>query len=764
MNSIPRLTLIILIMLFGITVVIGLYGWWDIYRNSATLNVMDALYHTLLAFTGDDSYIETRAGHDLNTPIEVARFTGLLTTISAIFGVAGLFLREQIKRLFASRRSDHVVIVGASDFVLNVFKSEKITLFDTAAAVPDRQQLPKAAVFLAGPITKTTGTQRSIGKPKAIVFGSKDTVLNVKRAQTWLAEMPDRAQDIRELMLRVEDRSVAHDLELLSDAFRSAQLVSRSDTTARALLTSMAPTELAIRRGQNRPHLVLVGLGSINLAVAEESALRCQRIGLGPLRLTIVDRDVEGAKQRVRQERPDLLALDETGVDVEFVPMDALECCSAGQADELLAIENNIPFTAIIVSTGDDTRNAAIAMRLRQLQVEQLRLRAPIYMRSDSLATVSSAIPTDLTGGILVFGGSALNNDDLELEGLHHHLAEMIHNRWRDLPFVEANEENKWENISTVARRSSYRAAMFALEIYYAAGFAPPPGQRLAGLRLESGAANHVLGDDDLIRDLSNLEHERWITERTLEGFRGTESYRDDEKKRHPLMLPFFQLPEGEEEKDERNVKETINLGIRLGEASPAAPRWRRLLRLGLIGPLSVDRKSTEEKVASVVEAILEDTPDLKAADLEILTPNAPGFDRHGAVALAQDWTRWTGRPVRISLMNAARVPMMDLIAAEALEPDQEVSMVDFAAQTDEIAALTTNGHHVATLDYRPLGVSDADLDNDRSRYFEVVKDVQTAIMDLADEMIFDREDGAKWTEAAIEHWSGLGKSKPHII
>ncbi|MEM6891105.1 MAG: hypothetical protein AAF636_23670 [Pseudomonadota bacterium] len=755
MERVPRLTLIILLALFAVTLVVGFVGWWKVYGEGAEPSISDALYHTLLAFTGDDTFIEKPDGQKLNGWIEIARFTGLLTTISAIFGVAVLFLREQIKRILASWRSEHLVIIGASDFVLDVFKSEIVTIFESDDLVTDRRRLPRRALFLPGKITKTTGTYRSLGKPKAIVFGSKETVLNVERAQTWLSEMAENTERVPDLILRIEDGSVARDLELLSSSFRSAQLVSRSETIARALLTSMVPTELAIRRGQNRPHLALVGLGSTNLAVAEEAALRCQNFNLEPLRLTIVDMNIERAKQRIRQERPDLLGFSDDSVQVEFVTLDALECCASGQADHLLSVETDQPLTAIVVATGCDTRNTAIAMRLRQLQLEQLRLRAPIYMRSDSLATVSAALPTDLTGGIIPFGGSILDIEDLELEQLYHQLAEAIHNRWRNIPMVEKTPENDWQHMSTADRRASYRAALSAVEMFYAAGFLPPPGERLSGLRLEPSAANSALGDDELIRRMSKMEHDRWIIERTLEGYRGTESYRDNEKKYHPLMRPFLLLPDGEGDKDEKNVKETLTLGIDLHEEAIGAPCWRQVLRIGLVGPLDVGEALSHAEVAKCLDTLFAKHSSAVASELEILTPNAPGFDRFGAISLAREWKKRTNRPARVILMNAARVPMMDKIAGETVCNEVEET---FATQTRALTALSKTGHHVVSMDCRPLGVSDADLDANRDQYFEIVKKVQTEIMDLAHYMFFFQRSGAKWTASAMEQWSKLGK------
>ncbi len=764
-------TLWFLIFFFSVTLVSGLWGWvaYNLEEHSEPRG-LDALYRTLLAFTGDDTYIDAH-----NPGVAIARFTGLVTTISAVVGVAALFLGEQVKRAIAWRRKGHQVIIGASDFAIDIAAQQgEVTVFDQPEALAALTTTASGPLRLTDPMTARTGTGRSLGRaPDAVIFGAKDTITNVERATTWLSTVPKDRIAKTDLILRVEDNSVARDLQLLSDRFAHAKLISRGETVARALVTGMAPTALAVLRGQAQVHVALVGLGSVNLAIAEELALRCHHPDLGPLRLTIIDRDRDAAEARLRAERPDLMNPDfgDHGLAIDFIGLDALECCAANKAEAIIRAERQAPLTAVVVAAGEDTRNLAIAMRLRHLQLQQLCLKAPIFMRSDSVTSVAPRPFDDLSGGIVPFGGRTLDAEDFELERIYAALAEELHNTWRDnLPEADKTDANRWSALTTAQRRSSFRAAMSSVEIFYSAGFAPSDGGPLAGLRLEPTVGNAAIGDAALIDRLAETEHTRWNTERRLEGFRtANDKVRDDEKKVHNLIVPFAELPDDQPEKDVRNVKAALNLGIARREAAPDLPCWRKIWRIGVIGPLQVEAGDLEARLQAVLKALLAAHPDLTAGMLEIVTPNAPGFDRHAATGLTKAWAAITGRPGAVLLLNAARVGLMDAKAGEHIaggpldklsRAARQAILDDLAAQTDALAALRKAGHQVRSLDLRPLGVSDADLNRGPDAYRTAIARAQSETLRLADHMMFDSAKGtARWTLRAMEIWRAQGKT-----
>ncbi|MEO0668232.1 MAG: hypothetical protein AAFZ99_09985 [Pseudomonadota bacterium] len=778
MRDLPKATFAFLCAAVLLTLVTGLYGWSKVYLPAPNRGFGDAFYHTLLAFTGDGSYLAANDGSTHNVWIRIARISGLTATLSAIASVVVSVMGHNLLRWWARRQRNHSVIIGASPFALDMVpKDRTLVVFDTVEWLDAIKDIPRKGRFLllSDPMTDFIATERVLGTPKEVIFGNADTVTNVERARYWLRRRPKRAENLK---IRIEDSTVARDLHLLSPEFAGATLISRSDTVARALVTSMAPTALAELRGHDRVHVALIGMGSVNLAVAEELALRCHHHAQGPLRVTIVDRDIVAAETRIRAERPDLMNPDFGADDfsLDFLQMNALECCAADMVDKIRGIETDHPLTALVVAAGDNARNLAIAMRLRQLQIEKLCLKAPVFMRTDSQGSVAAAPFDDLTGGIVPFGGRQLDAEDLKLEALYEDLARGIHDRWRASPGVVRTPANDWDNMSSADRRASYRAAMSAVELYYAAGFNPPTRTHLAGLRLAPAAGNTALGNDALIAKLARTEKERWNTERRLEGYvaaRGAP--RDNEKKRHHLILPYEELlaldkPE-EVRKDIDIVRAALHHGIASAEAASEEPSWRKRLCIGVIGPLSVDNTAVGAGVERILQDICTADPGMSHRTLDILTPNAPGFDRIAAKSLAMAWTTRTGRFCRIILFNAAQPTVMDEIAldhvARGIEDDAtRTAIADrFKAERDTLMALAETGYEVLGIDMRGLGVSDKDLLTDRSAYRETLARVQTRVLDLADEMIFDTAGGsAGWTLRAQEAWEAKRGLPGHVF
>ncbi|MEO3415628.1 hypothetical protein AAFO92_13305 [Roseovarius sp. CAU 1744] len=766
-----RLNFFIFVLLVGATFGFGYCGWTKALAQVSDLPPLEVLYRTLLAFTGDSIYVadpeDGQAG--LNWMLGVARITGLGATISALFGLALVFLGGVAKRFRAALARGRHVIIGASDFAVDyAARQGKITIFDTEENLEklDPQSRDAGGLWLPDRMDDDTATGRAIGRaPRQVIFGSPDAITNVHRARLWLSEVPEKRRRNTELTLRVEDNSVARDLSLLSGEFGNAKLISRGEMVARSLVTGMAPTQLAHLRGQKQVHIVLIGLGKVNLAVAEELVLRCHRPGLLPLRLTILDNRLGCAQARLRAERPDLLNPEfrKFGPHIEFFEMDALECCADGQADLLIAAESQTPVTALVVAAGEDERNVAIAIRLRQLQLERLCLKAPIYMRSDSLTSIAPEPVEDLTGGIVAFGGRVLDAEDLALEDIYEAQAKAIHDRWRETLGDKKAPENAWENLSTRERRSSYRAALASVEMFYAAGLVPPFGMSVAGLRAHETPVDQILGDDELLQPLWRAEHERWNAERRAEGYRGrVDGPRDNEKKLHPLIVPCDDLPESERNKDRNNVRMALENGRQRFRDARRSPCWRAVLRVGVMGPLAVEEAMLdrlEEQFRAAFEADV--LPGMGERELEILSPNAPGFDRMATQRLLTLWHGLTGRQARVLLFNSARVPLVDRIAAEHLAggPLDQRDRAKMAAVLDRLGQESTAlqaaaAGQIRRLDLRPLAVSDADLDSDRDAYFGTVRRVQDQIMGLADMMIFETNGGkSRWTSAACDAW-----------
>ncbi|MDY6913169.1 MAG: RyR domain-containing protein [Planctomycetota bacterium] len=69
---------------------------------------------------------------------------------------------------------------------------------------------------------------------------------------------------------------------------------------------------------------------------------------------------------------------------------------------------------------------------------------------------------------------------------------------------------------------------------------------------------------EKLIERLAKNVHNVWAKQRLADGWR-LGPVRDDEKKEHPCLVPYEQLPESERQYDRQTVTETIKTLIAMG-------------------------------------------------------------------------------------------------------------------------------------------------------------------------------------------------------
>ena len=67
-----------------------------------------------------------------------------------------------------------------------------------------------------------------------------------------------------------------------------------------------------------------------------------------------------------------------------------------------------------------------------------------------------------------------------------------------------------------------------------------------------------------LIEQIATNVHEVWAAARLNEGWRYG-AKRDDERKEHPCLVPYSELPESEKEYDRKTATETLKTIISLG-------------------------------------------------------------------------------------------------------------------------------------------------------------------------------------------------------
>ncbi len=115
-----------------------------------------------------------------------------------------------------------------------------------------------------------------------------------------------------------------------------------------------------------------------------------------------------------------------------------------------------------------------------------------------------------------------------------------------------------WETLAETYRQANRDAVAHIPAKLASAGVDPASWLGAAGGLPRLAACDALTGDPARLEALSQLEHERWNTQRRMDGWRAApEGGRDDARRRHPALKPWDQLSEELKDYDRLFVRQT---------------------------------------------------------------------------------------------------------------------------------------------------------------------------------------------------------------
>jgi hypothetical protein len=81
---------------------------------------------------------------------------------------------------------------------------------------------------------------------------------------------------------------------------------------------------------------------------------------------------------------------------------------------------------------------------------------------------------------------------------------------------------------------------------------------------IDTSAINLPPELEELVEKLAENNHDHWARQRINEGWRYGQT-RNDERKEHPDLVPYDDLPESEKEYDRKTVVEALKAIVALG-------------------------------------------------------------------------------------------------------------------------------------------------------------------------------------------------------
>ncbi len=536
----------ILALLAAGAFVLGFFGFSEAFKASGESRpFLDLLYLTLQLFALE-SGAAVRAG---NWMLDTARFLApSVAAYAAIKAVLSLF-RDRLSawRLPFLRR--HSLVCGRSPLSAHLVRNlverggRVAALADNAAEAARLGRLGAIPVVGEGrdpDVLKKAGLRRA---SQVIAVYDQDGLNAETAVRAFLLAEKRRGPALR-VFAHIIDPALCNSLR--ERAFRAEKADAAEleffnvyDAGVRALLDETNP--FALRTSGSAPVIAVLGLGTFGQSLLWHLARRWKAAGGSPT-LDVIAHDPQAV--RVRDS---LDALFPRFRDVcrilPVVPRAEASPVPPQAADDLKAAD------VVYICFDDEALSLRTALDLAQRGGLNAR---EIVVRTNGESGLSALLASDPAGGSAsprlrafpLFERAC--RPEIVCGGMHETVARALHqaySRHRDETGLPAGEGAlPWEGLSPRLRESNRSQARDI-------------GPKLAAIGcglafLSDWEADGFAFSPSEIETLSELEHERWMTDHLAEGWRFAPGPKDPRRKTHPDLVPWADLPEPVRELD----------------------------------------------------------------------------------------------------------------------------------------------------------------------------------------------------------------------
>jgi hypothetical protein len=538
----PSLRLLLVLGVLSITAILLAYFGWRGHHAPLT----DAIY---LAFTSIDAgvaYEEIGAKHPGDLLLEAARFLGLMVEpLVVVILFLGLF-RKSLIRFGAAFKRNHLIVIGDSGFADSLSEAPNLSVIHLRSLGDDIHvshgliRLPFSGIDMRA--LSWIGAK----KANAIVVAPADDRKAVDVALAAREEYPDT-----QVCVRARDAWLAESLRNLPGA-ELLSAFSEPGLAARFVVRSYPPFLIAKDGGQKRIHALLMGDEDWLEALICEMILTARTRTFGKLMFTALCADPDGFREKLQRRYPEI----EAEADLHLLPAASLDR-NATFAVDIARIGEPAPVTAVYILYRDDRLSLSSALSF-VAQAREAGFRPPVFAVNGSQKVKRPKPGRALEANQLVLFGT--NGDICAASGFlapKNSLPERaFHEAYLKLAPDDTPASKRWEDLPEEYRVSNRRVVAHIPAKLFDAGF-----------DLRSWMADHdiwkslpklvpaeVLYRDDAERErLAELEHERWIADRRISGWRYGEK-RNNLRKHHPDIQPFDRLSEKVKSYDRKSV------------------------------------------------------------------------------------------------------------------------------------------------------------------------------------------------------------------
>lgn len=574
-----------LIIVFLVALWFGLGMWFWL----ADFGFSEAFYRTAGAVSMWDAYFAQTEHGEPRLELQIVRFAALMVPlVSLVFAFSGQ-LGSSLARLFNLGAKRHVVIAGDSppalSLALDCVENYGDAVIMIAQDLPDETKLGlrrKGVIILEGDATnpETLRIARADFASHVVAFEADDTAnLQIEAAVRRLVGDAKRRATIgvhvstRSPLLLKESREM-RSMQVRRNRAHPAidpKPFSLDEIAARGLVQSESQPllTLAQRLGQERLHLVFFGFCDAGEAVASYALKSLWSAHFAPPRITVLTQHPEAARGRFGARHREAFTHPELWTaDIAFEKFDWDVAAVGPETLELVDTKRGRP-TALVISTGSDPGNIHLAIALKRACNSRGRWPVPIYMKESAQSEFSKEYARgdeteDLDAYLQAFGAHQITATRAKiLDGELDRGAAIAHEHYsRDIAAKGAMNMKElqaamgdWNDVLETYRAANRAVADSALVKMWDAGWKPAPR---AGKRGETSPAI----PDALVPAMAKAEHNRWLAERLMAGWRptGDGEARDNDLMAHDKLVAWDQLSQTDRDKDAVQVRAAVDI------------------------------------------------------------------------------------------------------------------------------------------------------------------------------------------------------------
>ena len=557
----------VLVALAGAVLGVG----WSGYRELG-YTWSESLYGALSHFV-PGAYLLSLDGN--NWQLEVTRGVApILTGYAVLRGLLAL-TREHVQALWLRMAGrNHIAMAGLGNVgsVLADSLHEAGYKLVGIESDEDSEQVGNARdngipVVVGSALDRSVMRRARVGQARMVVIATGDDNRNLDALAVAAGLLSRRRREPITAIVQVSDRALwrilrAHGFWIESDRRLRIELFNLLDLAARRLIERFPAFSASPDRPKKTNVPVVRYEGVAPTLIAEVA--RAWRYREDPadderLRITLIDPEAEARCAELNEQYPDLeevcelvpLAVDPQGPRFQ-------------RGEQTLDLPDDYALgTTYICPTADAAAVSAAFAVSQQPAVSD----SPIVVTlMDPRSGVGSLIDntqrtlTNLNTFSLLSGSL---DPDLLRGGVYEQIARANHAQY--VRAQRARGETPRDNPSLVDWDDLHESLKQSNRL-----FADGVGATLArsGCRLvPASVAGHPtfrFGEDEL-EELARLEHDRWVADLRRNGWRRTDGPKNPERKLHPLLRGWEELPEAERDKDREAIRQLPEMLLRAG-------------------------------------------------------------------------------------------------------------------------------------------------------------------------------------------------------